>query len=322
MKKYSFIKAGCLCLCAFILTGCSGFTKLDNPYDFSARTALYQSGTAVEKAEPFAAKLCVVPDDVDSSDETVSAEAAAAFNLSDGTVVFAKNPFERLYPASITKIMTALVALKYGNLTDEVTVTKDAVITESGATLAGIKPGDQLTMEQLLYGMMLPSGNDAAAAIAVHMSGDIDQFSQLMNEEALKLGATGTHFTNPHGLSDENHYTTAYDLYLIFQEALKYPEFRKIIGTAQYSADYTNSSGSPVSKIWKGTNWYMTGERQMPTGLTLLGGKTGTTQAAGNCLIMGSEDSSDQEYITVVLKASGRSTLYDNMTNMLHKIVE
>lgn len=322
MKKYSFIKTGCLCLCTFILTGCSAFTKLDNPYDFSARTALYQSDTAAEKAETFASDLCVVPDDVDSSDEKVSSEAAAVFNLSEKTVVFAKNPFERLYPASITKIMTALIALKYGNIADEVTVTKDAVITENGATLAGIKPGDQLSMEQLLYGLMLPSGNDAAVAIAVHMSGDVDQFSQLMNEEALKLGATGTHFMNPHGLSNENHYTTAYDLYLIFQEALKYPEFRKIIGTAQYTANYTDSSGNTVNKIWKGTNWYMTGERQMPEGLTLLGGKTGTTQAAGNCLIMGSEDTSEQEYITVVLKAPGRPALYDNMTNMLNKIVE
>lgn len=108
--------------------------------------------------------------------------------------MYSKNAFERLYPASITKVMTALIAIKYGDLTDTVTVTEDAVITEAGATLAGIHPGDQLTMEQLLYGLMLPSGNDAGAAIAVHMAGSIDAFAELMNREAQKLGATGTHF--------------------------------------------------------------------------------------------------------------------------------
>ncbi|MEY8352157.1 D-alanyl-D-alanine carboxypeptidase [Lachnospiraceae bacterium 54-53] len=274
------------------------------------------------KSEPFAHDLCVVPDDAFSQDEAVTAEAAAVFGLTDKTVLFARNPFERLYPASITKTMTALVALKYGDLSDEVTVTADSVIKESGATLCGIKPGDKLTMEQLLYGLMLPSGNDAGAAIAVHMAGGVEQFSQMMNDEAVKLGATGTHFVNPHGLNDEDHYTTAYDLYLIFNEALKYPEFRKIIGTKEYTAAYQDGAGKPVNAAWKGTNWYMTGERRMPEGLTLLGGKTGTTLAAGSCLIMASSDSSDREYVTVVLKAPDRTGLYDNMTNILNKIVE
>ena len=118
-----------------------------------------------------------------------------------------------MYPASITKVMTSLIAIKYGNLEDQVTVTEDAVISESGATLCGIKPGDTLTLEQLLYGLMLPSGNDAGAAIAIHMAGSIDAFADMMNEEAKRLGATDTHFMNPHGLHDEDHYTTAYDLY-------------------------------------------------------------------------------------------------------------
>lgn len=322
MKKRVFVKTGCILLCTMLLTGCAGLHKLDDPYEFSERTALYQSSAVAGKSEPFAHDLCVVSDDTSSQDEAVTAEAAAVFNLTDKTVLFAKNPFERLYPASITKTMTALVALKYGNLDDEITVTQDAVITESGATLCGIKPGDKITLEQLLYGLMLPSGNDAGAAIAVHMAGGVDQFSQMMNEEALKIGATGTHFVNPHGLSNEDHYTTAYDLYLIFQEALKYPEFRKIIGTKEYTATYQDGAGKPVNATWKGTNWYMTGERQMPDGLSVLGGKTGTTLAAGSCLIMGSSDSSEREYVTVVLKAPNRVGLYDNMTNILNKIVE
>lgn len=322
MEKKCFLKAGCILACSVLLTGCAGLHRLDNPYNFSERTALYQSQAVAAKSVPFAHDLCVVSDDSPSEDGTVTAEAAAVFDLADKKVLFAKNPFERLYPASITKTMTALLALKYGNLSDEITVPDEAVITEPGATLCGIKPGDKLTLEQLLYGLMLPSGNDAAATIAVHMAGGMDQFAQMMNDEALKLGATGTHFVNPHGLSDDDHYTTAYDLYLIFNEALKYPEFRTIIGTKEYATSYPNKTGKPVKASWKGTNLYITGERKLPDGLTLTGGKTGTTKAAGSCLIMGSSDSSDREYVSVVLKAPNHTGLYDNMTNILNKIVE
>lgn len=326
MKKKVLIRTGCITICTIFLTGCSGFHKLKEPYDFTERTALYESGSTVGKAEPFAKDLCVVTADTPSQDEAVTSEAAAVFGLEDKTVIFAKNPFEKLYPASVTKTMTALIALKYGDLTDMVTVPPESAITEAGASMCGIKPGDQLTMEQLLYGLMLPSGNDAGAAIAVHMEGSIEAFADKMNEEAVKLGATGTHFMNPHGLNDQNHYTTAYDLYLIFNEAMNDPqiseEFRKIIGTTEYKASYVDAAGNPVNTTWKGTNWYMTGERQMPEGLTVLGGKTGTTLAAGSCLIMGSSDPSGREYVSVILKAENRTGLYDNMTNILNKIVD
>ncbi|MFT4107228.1 MAG: D-alanyl-D-alanine carboxypeptidase family protein [Lacrimispora sp.] len=322
MNKKVFVKTGCIFLCSLFLTGCAGLGKLESPYEFSERTALYQSGTAAGKAEPFANDLCVVSEDTPFSDGRVTAEAAAVFDIKDREVLFAKNPFERLYPASVTKVMTALVALEHGDLTDEVTVTRDAVITEAGATLCGIKPGDKLSMEQLLYGLMLPSGNDAGVAIAIHMAGSEEAFSKMMNEEALKLGATGSQFVNPHGLHDQNHYTTAYDLYLIFNKAMEYPKFREIIAAKEFTASYKDATGSPVSAAWKATNWYMTGEKTMPSGLTVSGGKTGTTQAAGNCLIMGSSDSSGREYISVVLKAPGRPGLYDNMSNILNKIVE
>ena len=218
--------------------------------------------------------------------------------------------------------MTALIAIKYGNLEDQVTVTEDAVITETGATLCGIQPGDTLTLEQLLYGLMLPSGNDAGAAIAIHMAGSIDAFADKMNEEAKRLGATDTHFMNPHGLHDEDHYTTAYDLYLIFNEALKYPEFRTVTGSTAYTANYTNKAGESISKTWRGGNWYLTGEHETPEGLTVFSGKTGTTKAAGYCLIMAEKDTSDREFISVVLKSDSRLHLYDNMTNIISKIVK
>ncbi|MBS5065529.1 MAG: D-alanyl-D-alanine carboxypeptidase [Hungatella hathewayi] len=328
MRKTGQIwKAGLPCLlslCLF-LGGC-GFneaSRMSNLYSFEERPiTLDMADDGSGYAQLFAENLCVIEDEGAFAAGDVTSEAGALFDTTGNQVLYSKNSYERLYPASITKVMTALLAVKYGNLSDMVTVTEDAVITESGATLCGIKPGDTLSMEQLLYGLMLPSGNDAGAAIAVHMSGSIPAFANLMNEEAKRLGATGTHFVNPHGLSDEEHYTTAYDLYLIFNEALKYPEFRQVTGTVTYAADYVDKDGNPVSQTWKGSNQFMTGNRETPEGLTVFSGKTGTTQAAGYCLIMATKDPQDREYISVVLKADSRPGLYDNMTNIIRKIVD
>lgn len=283
---------------------------------------LDRDGDTGSYAKGFAADLCVIGDQGAYDPGFATSQAAALFDVSDRKVLYSKDAFEKMYPASITKVMTALLAIEKGDLNSRVLVTDDAVITEQGASLCGIHPGDSLTLEQLLYGLLLPSGNDAAAAIAVHMAGSVDAFAEMMNKEAVKLGATGTHFVNPHGLNDPDHYTTAYDLYLIFNEAMKNPVFRKIVGTTAYTANYVNKSNEPVTKTWKDGNWFMTGERDTPDGLKVLGGKTGTTQAAGYCLIMDTRNESGKEYISVVLKADSRPHLYDNMENIISKIVK
>lgn len=303
------------------ITGCT--PNIKDTYSFEERVpALGDISSGSRYMDGFASELCVVSDESFFDSEFVTSEAAALFDIDDREVFYSKNAFEQLYPASITKVMTALVAIKHADLKERVLVTEDAVITEAGATLCGIQPGDTLTMEQLLYGLMLPSGNDAGAAIAVHMADSIEGFAEMMNEEAEALGATDTHFMNPHGLNDPNHYTTAYDLYLIFNEALKYPVFRQIIGAKAYTANYHDKNSQPVSKTWKCGNWFMTGERETPEGLTVFGGKTGTTQAAGYCLIMASRGPDEKEYISVVLKADSRPHLYDNMGNIISEIVK
>lgn len=318
---------GLLCvllLGAVVLSATGCLSGLKEPYRLEERIPVMEAGQprSTGYADGFASDLCVVEDESSFDRDDVTSEAAALFDINGRETLYSKEAFEKLYPASITKVMTALVAIKNGDLNDRVAVTDEAVITEAGATLCGIEPGDTLTLEQLLYGLMLPSGNDAGAAIAVHMAGSIDGFAEMMNQEAASLGATGTHFVNPHGLNDPDHYTTAYDLYLIFNEALTYPVFRQIIGTTAYTANYHNKNSEAVSKTWKGGNWFMTHERETPEGLTVVGGKTGTTQSAGYCLIMASRDQNDREYISVVLKADSRPRLYDNMTNIISKIVK
>ena len=318
MKKIRMMTAACL-LAGLVLAGCSRQTQFT--YEGSRLESMARDLQENAQADSFAKNLCVINGEEGEEDASVTAEAAAAFGIDSKQVIFQKKPFERLYPASITKIMTALIAIRDGDLTDSVTVGPETVITETGASLAHINPGDTLTMEQLLYGLMLPSGNDAGAAIAVHMAGSTEAFAEKMNETAHALGATDTHFVNPHGLNNEDHYTTAYDLYLIFNEALKYPEFRKIIGTVSYQAQYTDSTGQAKTQEWKNSNQYLNGKSKAPEGVVVIGGKTGTTRAAGSCLILGCQDESGNDYISVVLKAENRDVLYDNMTKIMGKIV-
>ena len=320
MKRIIIQSSVLLAAAALSLSACGKKGGLEEAYSYEERSQLMSAHGGSELAPLFAEDLCVVTDSQDG-DTSMNAEAGALFNVTDRSVVYSKNAFERLYPASTTKVMTAIIALEEGNLSDQVTVTEDAVITEAGASLCGIKPGDVITMQDLLYGLMMPSGNDAANAIAVHMYGSIDAFADRMNVRARELGATGTHFMNPSGLTDENHYTTAYDLYLMFNEAMKLPLFREIIAEDSYTANYQNGAGEAVSKTWTVGNWYQKGERETPAGVSVLGGKTGTTQAAGYWLIMASNDSQDKEYISVVLKSDSRPSLYDNMTNIISKIV-
>lgn len=313
--------AGLLITAMVTLSGCGINNRLDQAYSFEEREVQIAAAGSNAKAELFASHLCVVSGSSDDEDTAMTAAAGGLFNVSDASVLYNKHVFDRLNPASTTKILTVIIAIEEADMSDLVTVTEASVITESGASLAGIQPGDTLTMEQLLYGLMMPSGNDAANAIAVHMSGSVEAFAEKMNERARKLGATHTHFTNPSGLTDENHYTTAYDLYLMFNEAINLSLYRELISTPSYTANYQNAAGEPVSKTWTVGNWYQKGDRQAPNGVTVLGGKTGTTQAAGYCLVMLSGDSQGKEYISVVLNSDGRSSLYDNMTNIISKIV-
>lgn len=308
-------------LAGLLLVGCGQEASAPLPAFANVESLLAELPEEDMRAETFASDLCVIRPDTPHTGAEVNAEAAGLFSLNDCSVIEQKNAFRRMNPASITKILTALVAIRESDLSEKVTVGDEVVITEPGASLCHIQPGDTLTMEQLLYGLMLPSGNDAGAAIAVHMDGSIEAFADRMNAEARALGATGSHFVNPHGLTDEDHYTTVYDLYLIFQEAMKEPAFRQLIGTVSYTADYTDAEGQPKSQTWKNSNQYLTGNQAAPQGVTVLGGKTGTTNAAGYCLIMGSQDEAGNEYVSVVMKADSRPNLYDNMTKLIEKIV-
>lgn len=252
----------------------------------------------------------------DLPDENV--ETAAVFCIDDKKVSYAKNIYEKRYPASTTKILTALLALKYGNPDTILTVSDTAIDSlHPASSVCGLKKGDKIRMEDALYGLMLPSGNDAANVIAEGISGSIEAFADLMNREAYALGATDSHFVNPSGLHDDNHYTTAYDLYLLFNAALQNEDFVKLISTKSYKVSYENQAGENIVTTWNNTNWYLTGTQPEPDGITVIGGKTGTTDEAGNCLILYSRSQNEEPVISVVLKGKSKKSLYSFMSSML-----
>lgn len=306
-----------------LTAGCgSNNAALSQPYDVYATTdsvGISVPSAAADKSY-FSGNLCVSEDVAIGTDVTDSqvAEGAGAFNLATNSVVYAKNLYERLYPASTTKVLTAYIALKYcDDLDAPVTVSENAVNQASDSSVCNLKAGDVITLRDLLYGLMLRSGNDAAVAIAEYISGDVDSFVALMNQEAQMLGATQSHFVNPNGLPDENHYTTVYDMYLLFAKALENETFVNIIGTKSYDAVYTNAQGERVERTWENTNQYLAGTSEIPEGFTVVGGKTGTTGEAGYCLVLYSYNAANQPIISIVFKADGRSNLYLLMNEIL-----
>lgn len=317
--------AAAVCMLSVLLTGCGGLSY-ELPYSAGADSSSFSvvSGLDPKTAAPFAAELCVVTGDVcDGTDaDLTAAKAAVLFSLNDQEVVFSKSPNEVLHPASLTKVMTALVALKYGS-TDQVLTASSAVnITESGAQLCGLKAGDTMTLDQALRILLLYSANDVAMMVAEGVGGSVEHFVEMMNAEAKLIGATNTNFANPHGLTDANHYTTAYDLYLIFNQALKYETFNEIIQMTGYQTVYYDKDGKEKTFDKSTTNLFLRSDSAYgaPSGVTVIGGKTGTTSAAGHCLMLLARDVGGSPYIAVVMGEPSTDGLYADMTDLLEEI--
>lgn len=222
----------------------------------------------------------------------VSAEGAILINAENGRAIYEKNADRKLYPASTTKIMTALVGLEIAesvgaDLSSSISVPYEAVGVE-GSSLY-LKKDECISLEELMYGMMLQSGNDAATAVAVCMSGSVEAFAKEMNERAKNFGCCNTHFVNPSGLFDENHYTTARDLAIIARQAMRNSSFKTIVGAESWSDDNSSRSFSNKNKTIH--------QYEGATGI-----KIGYTKASGRTLVA-SAKRGDIELIAVVLNA-------------------
>ena len=221
------------------------------------------------------------------ADPDIQAKAALLVDANTGNIVYAKNEHEELYPASLTKIMTALLVLEAvdsGKLSLDQQLTASDTITEldSDGSSAGIQVGEIMTVEQLLYCMLVVSANEACVILAEAVSGDVDTFVDAMNAKAQALGCENTHFVNPTGLHDSQHYTSAWDLYLITKEAMKHEDFMRICDTGDITLPATNLSEARslhstnyLISVWRSRGYYNTDAH---------GIKTGSTDAAGHCL--------------------------------------
>lgn len=204
----------------------------------------------------------------------INAKGVVLMEMTSKRVLYQKNAHVKLPMASTTKIMTALVAIENGNLTDVITVPPEASGVEGSSIW--LSAGEKHTMEDLLYGLMLSSGNDAAVTIAIHIGGSVEGFAEMMNAKAKEIGAEDTNFVTPHGLHDKNHYTTAYDLGLISAVAMENPEFSKIVNTRNKTIPWEGSTWDRSLRNKNKIIWQYDGGN---------GIKTGYTSNAGRCLV-------------------------------------
>ena len=252
-------------------------------------------------------------------------EAGLLINQTKNSVVCAVNPHKQIYPASMTKILTAVVVMDAVNsgqisLNDTVVIRKEIEFNEANVTALGLEPGDYITVNELLHGLLISSYNDCAIALARYVSGSVSDFVDLMNKKAQELGATNSHFVNPHGLHDNNHYTTPYDLYLIFKEFLKYDTLVQIDSSSSYVLTMYKDSEKITTELTP-TNAFLSNSVEMPTGYHITGWKTGTTEKAGSCIILEFvNDETNEEYICLVSNAKDHETLYQNVNDMLKQI--
>ena len=234
----------------------------------------------------------------------IVSQAAVVMDMTTGTVVYAKAPLTEHYPASITKIMTAMLALQHGKLTDVITVSKNAANQPPDKLY--FVPGEQKTLKQMLYGLLLISANDAAVAIAEKYGGSVSGFANMMNAEAKALGANHTHFVNPNGLPNPNHVTTAYDMALISRAAMQIPEFRKIVATKSYN--------------WKGKAWkskLYNINHMLFTYPGAIGIKTGFTDVAHETLAVAATHGNDT-FLAILLDAPTNYEIDNDATRLLN----
>jgi len=240
----------------------------------------------------------ILPVSVQAAPPEITASAAILMDASTGQIFYAKNVDQKRSPASLTKIMTAILALEYGNLDDVVTVSSRAADIYDGSIIH-LHTGDKLTLSNLLKAALIMSANDSTVAIAEHIGGTEEKFIEMMNAKAIVLGALNTRFANTNGYTNPNHYSTAHDLALITKYALNNHQFAQFVGTREAVVEWYNR---PRKEAIRNTN------RLLHAGYARVDGvKTGSTASAGNCLIASAKQF-DLRLITVVLQSGDRYT--------------
>ena len=304
MKKMKRFSAALL---ALGLGTATLFTQL--PVRATEKTADTAADTAVQTADPSIVTTNGIQGWPQASD--ISSTAAIVMETSTNTVLYSKNADQALYPASAVKVMTCLMALENSSLDDQVTMTATGVsgVTDGGANISA-QLDEVFTMEQCLYAIMVASANDIALQVAEHISGSVEDFVAAMNTRAQELGCTNTVFTNPTGLPDENQHTTAHDMALIFQQAIKNQDFLDIIGTQSFTIEPTNMN--PESRVLN-THHALLSAAAPEHYDGCFGGKTGVTEASKNTLVSGATRDG-MTLIAVAMRADAGQVCQDHIS--------
>lgn len=311
-----------LILCMTLLTGCGSKTfKAGKQLDIGILPELPLYGD-YGMADEYA---------VIDRDEELDAAAYNSFfatMLVDDTTkvpIVAHNVHNRIYPASMTKLMTGILvmeSIEKGDISldDIVTLNRKVTFDDWDAMASDLVGGCRVSVKNLLYGLMITSYNDCGVILAELIAGSESAFCDRMNEKAREIGATNTHFENCHGLHSDDHYTTAYDLYLIISEFSKHDLAYIIDSLNTYDFTYTDPDGNEQVVTIEPTNEFLTGEINMPSGYSIGSWKTGTTEEALNCLVMEFvNDSTGDKYVALIAGADGKEALYSAMTELINK---
>jgi len=241
-----------------------------------------------------------VSHETSSVDPKISSPCVLLIEKETGDILYEKNAYDRMYPASTTKILTAIIVLEKCYLNERVVVSSSAISSVPPSyTKANLQPGEEFTVEELLNVLLIPSANDAANVLAEHVSGSIADFSSLMNEKAAEIGLKGSHFTNPSGIHDENLYTTAFDLSLLARYAMNIEKFREIVAKTEFTLPGTTIHPE-ADRSFHTSNFLLNPDEKNYYFPSTTGIKTGFTDSAGDCLVA-SAKKDDIEFIAVCL---------------------
>lgn len=310
---------------AFSFTGCN-LIAVTNEYNIEQVPETAFNNTIIRNAaDGYTDKITVLPYEDSVTGLLTKADVKSAILIDDTNkeCLYSLSGYDRIFPASMTKVMSGILimdALNEGviQLEDKITLSHNIPLDPDAARL-DLKMGDTISVKDLIYGYLIRSLNDCGIVLAEMISGSEAAFVEAMNQKAYTLGATNTHFVNCHGLHDENHYTTPYDLYLFFRAFADYDFVKEIDAITEYTLAYTNAEGKEVTLLIKSTNGFMSGEYNLDSRFELGAWKSGTTKAAGNCLVM-QVFSNNHTYYLVVSGASEREVLYKSMMKMLSTI--
>ncbi len=317
-------------LCIVLLTGCfTGCQSADAELlgNYKASDSVVQADVGALVNATFAPLLsewylCDISEDMLMPDYEFDSElpdrkgSAFVINRTENTLVFGSDMLDRFYPASITKLMTALITLKECEPYETVTISADVAKLNRGS-VTELNEGDVISVYNLLLCLLTASANNAAVALATYMSGSEEAFAEKMNAEMTRLGINNTHYVNASGLHEDKHYTTPYDMYMVYQECMKYEDFREIMDICRTEYEYYNAKGELRTREIETTNQFKLGNYPYPDDVTILGGKTGTTNYAGYCMILHVRGASGNEYILGVYHAQTEEKLYTKLNDMM-----